>query len=208
MGKDFWAYGIHENMREIDGAHAVRPRAGPGRPQGRGRGAVPPVDVRDFQGVISERRLLRTRRCMVRRFGVSHAERQSGDRGRGRAGRRGDDACARQEGHSGHAAGAAARRRRGSARRHRASADRRNAGRTRAREGSLFRRRQSAACRRRCSISATARAASCSPCSTSTCSRARCHTRSWCNGSSTSWCTRRCRASRRAGSARCASPPS
>ncbi len=38
----------HEGDHRAD---AVSPRAGVDRPQGRGRGAVPPVDVRDFQGL-------------------------------------------------------------------------------------------------------------------------------------------------------------
>ena len=69
MGKDFWAYGIHENMREIDGAHAVCPRAGPDRPQGRGRGAVSPLDVRDFEGVTGShgRGCRQTLRLVTRR---------------------------------------------------------------------------------------------------------------------------------------------
>ena len=42
MGKDFWRYGVAREPARDRGAVAVSARAGADRPQGRGRGAVPP----------------------------------------------------------------------------------------------------------------------------------------------------------------------
>ena len=105
-------------------ADAVYLRAGPGRPQGQDRGTV------------------LIRRCSTsRKYERDHGgERQSRHRFRLRPGRRRDDAGAGQEGHSGHADRAIARRRRGSARRHDPCADGGNAGRSWSRKGDVLRR--------------------------------------------------------------------
>ena len=73
MGKDFWNYGVHENMREIEALTQYAHEQGLIDRKVAVEELFRPLDVRDVEGLIGGRRLLRTRWCMVRRSGVGHA---------------------------------------------------------------------------------------------------------------------------------------
>jgi len=51
MGRDFWKYGIHENMREIEALTQYAYEQGLVDRKVKRRGAFPPLDVRDFKGL-------------------------------------------------------------------------------------------------------------------------------------------------------------
>ena len=51
MGRDFWKYGIAENMPRDRGPDRIRLRAGIDRAQSGGRGAVCPLDLRDLENL-------------------------------------------------------------------------------------------------------------------------------------------------------------